>query len=149
MADRKKDPLTNFHFYVDIESVFAGTFREVSGLSTENPVIEYWHAGPKGDTRYLKMPGRLKVNDITMKTGTIDDTLSLHKWRKEIEDGNVDKNRKNGTIWMFNQANEPVAKWDFTDAWPIKISGPSLNAGANETAVEELTIAVETLARAL
>ena len=35
MADRKKDPLTNFHFYVDIESVFAGTFREVSGLTTE------------------------------------------------------------------------------------------------------------------
>ena len=89
MADRKKDPLTNFHFYVDIESVFAGTFREVSGLTTENPVIEYWHAGPAGDTRYLKMPGRLKVNDITMKTGTIDDTLSLHKWRKEIEAGQV------------------------------------------------------------
>jgi len=147
MADRKKDPLANFHFYVDIESVFAGTFREVSGLGSENPVIEYWHAGQKGETRWLKMPGRLKVNDLTFKTGTIDDTMALHKWRKEIEDGNVDKNRKNGSIWMFNQANEPVAKCDFTDAWPIKISGPTLNAGANETAVEEITLAIETLHR--
>ena len=147
MADRKKDPLTNFHFYVDIESVFSGTFREVSGIGSENPVIEYWHAGPKGDTQWMKMPGRLKVNDITMKTGTIDDTIALHKWRKQVEDGSIDQARQNGTIWMFNQANEPLAKWDFTNAWPTKLAGPSLNAGANETAVEELTIAVETVER--
>ena len=104
-------------------------------------------AGPKGDTRWMKMPGRLKVNDITLKTGTIDDTMALHKWRKQVEDGAVDQVRQNGTIWMFNQANEPLAKWDFTNAWPVKLNGPSLNAGANETAVEELTIAVETIDR--
>lgn len=147
MADRKKDPLTNFHFYVDIESVFSGTFREVSGIGSENPVIEYWHAGPKGDTRWLKMPGRLKVNDITLKSGTIDDTMSLHKWRKQVEDGYIDQARQNGTIWMFNQGNEPVAKWDFTNAWPSKVDGPSLNAGANEAAIEEVTITIETIER--
>ena len=143
----RKDPAANFHFWVDIEPVFQGTFREVTGMGSENPVIEHWSASKGGETRYIKQPGRIKYNDITMKAGTDEDTLKLHKWREKVELGKVSEARSNGTIWMFNQDNTPIAKWKFYDAWPIKVTGPGLNANANDTAIEEMTIAIEKLER--
>jgi phage tail-like protein len=143
----KNDPGANFHFYVDIESVFQGVFREVSGLGSENPVIEHWAGAKSGETVYTKQPGRIKYNDITLKAGLGEDTLKLHKWREKVELGKVAEARTNGTIWMFDQENNPLAKWRFMNAWPSKLSGPSLNANANDTAIEEMTIAVEKLSR--
>ena len=143
----KQDPGVNFHFYVDIENVFQGVFREISGIGSENPVIEHWAANKAGDTVYTKMPGRIKVNDITLKAGLGDDTMKLVKWREKVELGKITEARTNGTIWMFNQDNTPLAKWRFEAAWPSKLSGPSLNANANETAVEELTLAIEKISR--
>ncbi|MGH2350506.1 MAG: phage tail protein [Chloroflexota bacterium] len=144
----RKDPAANFHFYVDIENVFQGTFREVSGLGTgENPVIEHWAAGKGGETLYTKQPGRIKYPDLTFKAGLGEDTLKLYKWREKVELGKVGEARTNGTIWMFSQDNTPVAKWKFEAAWPMKISGPSLNANANDAAVEDLTVAVEKITR--
>jgi len=143
----KKDPAANFHFFVDIESVFQGTFREVSGIGSENPVIEHWTGGKAGETNYTKQPGRIKFNDISLKAGLGDDTLKLHKWREKVELGKVAEARTNGTIWMYDMDNTPVAKWRFLNGWPSKLSGPSMNANANETAIEELTIAVEKVTR--
>ena len=66
----KTDPGANFHFYVDIESVFQGTFREVSGLGSENPVIEHWAARQeRARPSTSSSPGAIKCNDITFKRG--------------------------------------------------------------------------------
>ncbi|HEU5087879.1 MAG TPA: phage tail protein, partial [Roseiflexaceae bacterium] len=35
----------------------------------------------------------------------------------------------------------------FTNAWPSKISGPSINATSNEVAIEELEMAIESYER--
>jgi len=145
----RNDPLTGYHFYVDVESVFQGTFRECSGLGSSQDVVEYWHAGKAGDTKFAKLPGRIKYDDITLKGGTTQDTMKLWKWRGEIEKGNVDSARHNGTIYMFDQANTPKAIWKFEDAWPSKLKGPGMNAGNNEAAVEEVTICIEKLERTM
>jgi phage tail-like protein len=112
-------------------------------------VIEDWAAGKSGETVYTKQPGRIKYNDITFKAGLTEDSLKLHKWREKVELGKVNEARTNGTIWMFDQENNPMAKWRFLNAWPSKLSGPSLNANANDTAIEEMTIAVEKISREL
>jgi phage tail-like protein len=36
-----------------------------------------------------------------------------------------------------------VAKWNFVNAWPSRITGPSVNAGENGVAIEELEITHE------
>jgi phage tail-like protein len=143
----RKDRLAGYHFYVDIEGVFQGTFRECSGMSTQSDVIEYWSGAKEGDTQFSKIPGRVKYNDITLKGGLAEDTKGLWDWRGRVEKGEVDKARQNGTIYMFDQGNKAVAKWRFEDAWPTKLAGPGLNAGSNDVAVEELTIAIEKLTR--
>jgi phage tail-like protein len=140
------DPLTSYHFFLEIDGITQAQFRECSGLSTESQVIEYKEANKDGVTVIKKVPGVLKWDNITLKRG-ITDIMELWAWRKKVEEGKVDDARKNGSIVLYNQANTEVARWNFENGWPTKVSGPSLNAGSDEIAVEEVTIAHEGLIR--
>ena len=137
-----KDPLVSAWFGVEFQGQVVGAFRECTGLGSENEVVEYKASGPKGEQVIKKVPGRLKWNNITLKRG-ITDAMDMWKWRKLVEEGKLDDARKNGTITMYNQKGDPVAKWNFTAAWPSKLTGPGANAGANEPAIEELEITHE------
>ena len=48
---------------------------------------------------------------------------------------------------MYNQSLEEVARWNFENGWPLKVSGPSMKADSNEFGVEELVITHEGLYR--
>jgi phage tail-like protein len=136
------DPLVSSWFGVEFQGQVVGAFRECTGLGSENEVVEYKASGQKGEFVIKKVPGRLKWNNITLKRG-ITDAMDMWKWRKLIEQGNIDSARKNGTITMYNQQGTAVAKWNFTNAWPSKLTGPSANAGNNEVAIEELELTHE------
>ncbi len=64
-----------------------------------------------------------------------------------IEDGEVTGARKNGSITMFDQTLTPKAKWDFKNAWPSKISGPTPKSDGNDISLEEITIVHEYIVR--
>ncbi|HLI05065.1 MAG TPA: phage tail protein [Ktedonobacteraceae bacterium] len=136
------DPLVSSWFGVEFQGQVVGAFRECTGLGSENEVVEYKASGQKGEFVIKKVPGRLKWNNITLKRG-ITDAMDMWKWRKLVEQGNIDSARKNGTITMYNQQGQAVAKWNFTNAWPSKLTGPSANAGNNEVAIEELELTHE------
>lgn len=142
----RTDPLTSYHFYVEIDGITQAQFRECTGLSSESQVIEYKEASKNGMTVIKKVPGALKWGDITLKRGVTDIT-ELWAWRKQVEEGKVDQARKNGSIVLYNQNNEEIARWNFLDGWPSKITGPQANANNNEIAIEELTICHEGLER--
>ncbi len=56
--------------------------------------------------------------------------------------------RKNCTIEMFDRTyGEPVAIWHFYNAWPSKVSGPSLKSDSNEYGIEEITFVHEGMYR--
>ena len=67
--------------------------------------------------------------------------------RKLVEDGSVTDARKNGTITMYNQQLAAVAQWSFENAWPVKVTGPSVKSDSTELGVEELTLAHEFIER--
>jgi phage tail-like protein len=138
----EKDPLVSSWFGVEFQGQIVGAFRECTGLGSENEVVEYKASGPRGEFVIKKVPGRLKWNNITLKRG-ITDSMDMWQWRKLVEQGKVDEARKNGTITMYNQQGEPVARWNFVNAWPSKLTGPSANASNNEVAIEELEITHE------
>jgi phage tail-like protein len=140
MADQ--DPLVSSWFGVEFQGQVVGAFRECTGLGSENEVVEYKASGQKGEYLIKKVPGRLKWNNITLKRG-ITDAMDMWKWRKLVEQGKISDARKNGTITMYNQQGNAIAKWNFTNAWPSKLSGPSANAGNNEVAIEELELTHE------
>ena len=142
----REDVLVGFHFALDLQGVVTGYFTEVSGIGSESDVAEQKVVNKQGVQVILKVPGRLKWGDITLKRG-LTSNVELWTWRKMIEDGDVSKARKNGSITMYDQALKPVAQWDFKNAWPSKISGPSPKSDSNELVVEELTIVHEYIVR--
>ncbi len=138
----KEDPLVSAWFGIEFQGQVAGAFRECTGLGSENEVVEYKASGPKGEFVIKKVPGRMKWNNITLKRG-ITDAMDMWQWRKLVEDGKIDDARKNGSIVMFNQEASEIARWNFVNAWPSKITGPAANATNNEVGIEELEITHE------
>jgi phage tail-like protein len=145
MAERE-DPLVGFHFSVDIQGVVKGYFTEVTGLGSETELIESKVVNEKGKDIVVKVPGRLKWDNIVLKRG-ITSSMDVWKWRKAVEDGDVDKNRHDGSITMYDQQLKPVAIWNFYKAWPSKVTGPQPKADSNQIGIEEMTIVHEYIVR--
>lgn len=145
MADRE-DPLVGFHFGVDISGAVKGYFTECSGLGSEHEVIEHKVISEKGQEVVLKLPGRLKWENIVLKRG-ITGNMDMWTWRKQVEDGDLEGARRNGSIVMYDSKLQEVARWDFERGWPLKVTGPQPKADSNEIGVEELTIAHEYIKR--
>jgi phage tail-like protein len=142
----REDPLVGFHFAVDIGGVIQGYFSECSGLGSEHEVIEQKVVNQKGQEAIIKLPGRLKWDNITLKRG-ITSSADIWEWRKKVEDGDVDSARQDGSIVMYDQNLKEVARWNFERAWPVKVTVPGPQADSKEMGVEELTLAPEHIRR--
>ncbi|MDX2136632.1 MAG: phage tail protein [Chloroflexota bacterium] len=143
---RKSDPLVGFHYAIEVQGVVSGFFTECGGLGSEHEVIEHKVVDSKGREVIQKIPGRMKWQDITLKRG-ITDQMDIWKWRKMVEDGDMENARKNGSVVMFDNAYQEVARWDFERGWPLKVTGPQLQSDSNAFGVEELVITHEGLTR--
>ncbi len=133
-------------WYLEIDGITEGIFKEVSGLDSETEVIEHRVTGKGGNLVVHKIPGALKWPPIVCRRGVTDDK-KLHDWRKKIEDGQIESNRKNGSITLYAPDQKVVARYTFKKGWPSKFKGPALDSAKNEIAVEELEITHEGLER--
>ena len=145
MTGMRKDPMASFNFMVEIMGAVVGSFRECTGMGSETELIETKES-KGGKLLYMKIPGALKWENIVLKRG-ITDSMDIWNWRKQVEQGNVKQARKNGTVSMCDQDGIPIARWNFKDGWPRKVSGPTFNAQNNEIGVEELEIVHEGITR--
>jgi phage tail-like protein len=143
----REDPLVGFNFMIDVGGKIKGYFTEVSGLGSESDVIESKVMTEKGVEVVLKIPGRLKWGDITLKRG-ITSNMDMWDWRQMVVDGDAAGARMNGSIVMFDRTGAEAARWNITNAWPLKISGPAPKSDSNEIGVEELTLVHEAILRA-
>ncbi|MDX6681061.1 MAG: hypothetical protein QOG94_1100 [Solirubrobacteraceae bacterium] len=125
----------------------SGLFTEATGGGSENAVIEQKVSMPNGSVAIKKIPGNLKFNDITLKRG-VDPDKVLWDWRQQVVDGDFRNARCDGTIMMVDSLFKPVATYTFTAGWVSKYTPAAVGAGKDESAVEEITIAVEDFKRA-
>ena len=135
----RTDPYLAGHFLVEIDGILAAAFSEVSGIEASIEVIEY-RTGNQPTVQ--KIPGLHKFTNITLKRGMVRDA-SLWNWIKTVIDGKVQ--RANVSIILLDPLNQPVWRWNLTNAWPCKWTGPVLNANSSEVAIETLEIAHEGL----
>ncbi len=141
----RRDPFRGFKFRVQIDGIQRAGFREVSGLDSATDSVDYREGDDKTVT-ISKLAGLKKFANITFKRGITDD-LDLWKWRKQVMDGKIKDARKNGSIVLMDDEGNDVAQWDFREAWPVKWTGPTFNATANEVAIDTLEITHEGLDR--
>jgi phage tail-like protein len=146
MPDRE-DPLLGFNFGLEFQGVISGYFNECSGIGSSNDVIDHKVVTADGHEIIQKVPGRLTWGDITLKRGVTSD-MNIWDWRQSVIDGKMSDARKNGSIVMMDRAYTEVARWNFENGWPSKVSGPSLKADSNEYGIEELVIVHEGITRA-
>lgn len=137
----RNDPLGSFNFIIKIENMELG-FSEVGGLSTETNIIEYREGPDPPHPR--KLPGQAKFTNLNFKRGYTPNGRELYTWRKSVLDGKTQ--RKGGTITLLDEGRKPALVWEFSEGWPSKWNGPAMNAKNNDVAIEEMEIAVETLA---
>ena len=140
---QRDDPFKAFNFLVEIDGVTRAAFSEVSGLGSETAVIEY-RVGSEKVNWVRKLPGLTRFGNITLRRGVTQDA-DLWNWRKSIVDGEID--RRNGAIVLLDDKRTEVVRWNFRNGWICKWVGPTLNAKANEVAIESIEIAHEGLER--
>jgi len=144
-AAASTDPLVGFHYALEVEGIITGYFTEVSGIGSENEIIEHKVVDGSGKESVQKIPGRLKWSDVTLKRG-ITANLDAWNWRKMVVDGNVAGARKNFCIIMYDAAMSEIARWNFVNGWPAMIDAP-YNGIETTLAVETLVIVHEGCSR--
>lgn len=130
-------PLPVFHFQVDWGGTRMG-FSEVSGLDVEVQPIEY-REGNSPSYSTMKMPGLPKYGNITLKRGIVPRDNEFFDWLDTARLNKVE--RRDITISLLNEDHEPVMVWMVKNAWVTKLTGPLLNATANEVAIESMEVA--------
>jgi phage tail-like protein len=141
-SGRESDPLIGFNFGLELQGSITGYFTECSGIGSESETVEHKIVNEKGMEIVQKIPGRLKWQDVTLKRG-ITDNMQIWDWRAIVEKGNMAEARKMCSVVMFDRNYEEIARWNFENAWPSKVTGPSVKSDSNEIGVEEVTLVHE------
>jgi phage tail-like protein len=139
----RKDPYLSFNFLVEIDGITQAGFQECSGLDSQTAPIDYREGGDAMQVR--KIPGLNTFSPISLKRG-VTDSDELWKWRLTVVGGNAD--RRNGSIVLLDDTGAEKIRWNFSNAWPSKWTGPAFSATGNAIAVETLEITHEELVRA-
>ena len=142
-AEQSKNvwPLPKFYFQVkwgDKEM----QFQEVSGLDMQSEEIKYRH-GNSPVFSVIKMPGMVKVGNVTMKKGVFKSDNNFWDWFNQIKMNTIE--RKTVTISLLDEKGAPTMVWTLANAWPTKITATDLKSEGNEVAIETIEIVHEGL----
>ena len=141
MADN--DPFRSYNFKLNISGVNDAHFTECSGLGLTVEPIRYREAGDSYVVRHI--PGPVTFEPVTLTYG-VTNSNDLWRWLMTAVDGRVE--RKNVSIIMMSaDGSSEVMRWNLQDAWPSAWKGTTLDAMANEIAIESLTLVYDSLGR--
>lgn len=149
----RKSPYAAFNFVIKgvTEPGFSAAFMEISGLDGENAIIEYREGSDQkkaNEGNFLrKQPGLERYPNVVMKRG-ITGNLLLWRSRKRIRDATNYPSMKDYTpldiaVELQDEQHQTVMRWILRNVWVSKLSGPTLNAKANELAIEMMELVCE------
>jgi phage tail-like protein len=149
------DPLVANHFFLEVDGEVVSQLSEVSGLDVELEVTEIQQQLANGQYAQRKAfskpkwTGEMSVKRLAPVDATQD---SLWKWFNTIRDkgmsiSSLDQQRKNGSVVIYDSTLKEVARWNFYNAWPSKISNDSFTVGGNDPISETVTVQYEKLER--
>ncbi len=136
----RRDPYRQFRFRVEIDGINQAGFSDCSFGDTTTDPVEYREGNELPVFR--KLSGLTKYGNITLKWG-ITDSMDLYNWRQRVIDAGAEKERKNMSIILIDEAGADKARWDIVQAWPNKYDPTDFSAKGNEVAIETLEIVHE------
>jgi phage tail-like protein len=134
------DPFMAFQFTVSVGSEngtqVIGGFSDVSGLAAETEV-ETLRVGGLNNAEVM-LPGPTKFSSrLVLKRG-LGDAAQLWNWYLTILGGAI--TREDVTIELRSADGEEMMAWTFSDACPVKWTGPELHAGTSAVAFEAIEL---------
>lgn len=141
------DPLRNFRFVLEIDSLTLAGFSEVAIAESTIEAVDYREGDEPPHVR--KLSGLTKYGNVTLKRGmTVGaNSLELFKWHNEVSAGGIKEQRKTVAIVVQDEAGQPQARFVIAKAWPTKYDPSDLSAKGNEVAIELLELANEGIER--
>ncbi|MGY2960141.1 phage tail-like protein [Pseudomonas sp. TE36184] len=128
-------PLVSHRFKVKLgKGKLEGRFSSVSGLEEGVEVVKY-QDGLGG--RY-QQPGQSGFPTVTLKRGIVPKQGELYEWMSSVVFGQYDK--QDVEISLLDAKDNVKLTWTLENAFPTKLTGPSLEATGNEVAFEEITL---------
>ena len=131
-------PGTAARFMVQIGAVPVAAFAEVSGLSATVQVLEVKEGGSNGAS--LQLPGRVTWSNLSMKKGRARGSV-LWEWFLDVSRGKIV--RYDVTIMLVSTLGFPKAIWNFSNAFPVKWTGPTFDAKSSDRAFDTIELAHE------
>jgi phage tail-like protein len=130
----RPDPVAELRFKVELPGLSIGRFRECTGIAVEIETKDYMEGGSNDFVH--KLPTRVKYPNVVLKRGvTHEDALLKWFW-----DTRTTVQRRDMTITLLGPGAKTVRTWAFLNAYPVKWTGPNLNASSNQIATETLEV---------
>lgn len=129
------EPALALTFEVRIDGVDIGTFSACEGLNAEYEIEEIKEGGNNGFVH--RLPGRLKYQNIKLTRGIDSDSGKLAGWFAGLQDG---ADMCTASITALDGQRRKLASWSLRGVWPVKYTGPQLNATTNGVANEVLEL---------
>ena len=127
-------PIPVYRFIVSLGSEGI-PFNNVSGLTITHDTIEY----RDGAGNWFRMPGQRQTVNLTLRKGVFPGDSQLYVWINSISLNKVEK--KDLTISLTDEAGTALLMtWNVANAFPTSLSSPTLDAGSNEIAVQEISL---------
>ena len=138
----KSEPLNNFRFIVEIDGIQQTGFSEVIMPEIITDVIEYREGSDLNGVR--KLGGLTRYSNLRLRYGvTADADTGLYDWLKSVVDNGTTGNRRNVSVILMGADHEPVARWLFDKAWPVRYQVSDLNAQTSEPVIETIDLAFD------
>ena len=131
-------PVSSSRFTVNF-GVDTVNFQEVILPDSEIEVVEY-RDGSDVLSSVRKYPGLTKYSNLILKRG-MTKSKELYEWFKQTKQGRLE--RRDITVSILNEENEPFAVWKMKNCWPTKYSGSALKAKDSGIMIETVEIATE------
>ncbi|MFC5702287.1 phage tail protein [Cohnella faecalis] len=129
------DVIGAFRFVVELDSMLVAGFSEVFGLEAQTEYEEIREGGNNGFVH--RLPKGIRHPSIVLKRG-ISSSQELWNWYDQASRGAL--KRKSGSIILYKQDGRELCRWNFFDAYPVKWSGPTLQAASSEVAIETIEL---------
>lgn len=152
--------LTASRFYVglsldgSLEPIDA-YFMECKGFKYAQNVIELaevfpqpWGKAKYGRVARTKIPGNVKVNNITLRRG-LSSSMTMWNWIKAVQQGKWAEQFRNGALTLYRQDGQEGARFVFEGAWPASYTVGDSVVSSSDLAFEELELACEVFERVL
>lgn len=137
------EPSNSARFIFEVDGVEIGIFREVHGLSLTVGVQEVREGGQNGFVH--KLPSQMSWPNLVFRRG-ITHSDALFAWvGKSSGEGFAANNNKlqrcTGAVTVVSSIGTRLRSWEIEGAFPVRWTGPDLDATRDDPLEEELEVA--------